>query len=187
MKPAAYMVLISIVLLTALACVGCEDQNAPRSRILITRIADSSTEIYSRDYAFLSDVVTYGSVFEDEVYLTVENQPRSALLSLTAVGPYGATVLTSYTVEYELEGEHIEPINGGMHLVVPSGEESIARIVIVSAISKTYPPLSTLVEELDEFLVTARITLYGYEESSKEAIEAHAAMQIHFANWADPQ
>ncbi|MCK4305079.1 MAG: hypothetical protein KAY24_12650, partial [Candidatus Eisenbacteria sp.] len=184
MKPAACMVRISIVLLTALACMGCEDQNAPRSRLLITRIADISTESYSYDYALLSDVETYGSVFEDEIYLTVQNLPRSSLFSYSAGGPYGDAVLTRYTVEYELEDEHIEPIAGGMHLVVPSGSETIARIVIVAAITKTLPPLNTLLTELDEFFVTARITLYGYEESSNEALEAHAAMQIHFANWA---
>ena len=37
-----------------------------------------------------------------------------------------------------------------------------------------------------ELLVTAKITLTGYEETSKEDIEAVAYMQIHYANWADP-
>ncbi len=190
MKRGFTALMLSALLLAALGGFGCEDQEAPRSRLVITRIASCPTEQNSSDYVIQSDVISqYGTVFEDQVYLTVENQPRSDLLALTPTGPYGAAVLTKCSVRYEVPGEHIDPITAGMHLTIPSGQTTIARIVIVAAISKVEPPLSTLAGEPPiepiELLGTAYVTLTGYELTSDEPVKVECSIQVHFANWAD--
>ena len=198
MKHGALVVTFFLFLLLALSVTGCNDQKAPRSRLLVVRIAETDVEADTYTYVYLSDVAHAGAdgipgteddaVVEDETYLTLENQPRNSLLTIDPLGPYGAVVLTGYRVDYLVPGSDvIDPIEAGMNLVVHMGKDHrvITRIVLVTAISKTQPPLSTLATG-GELLVTAKITLTGYEETSKEDIEAVAYMQIHFANWTDP-
>jgi len=185
-----FVILVVLILLT-IGAAGCKDQNAPRSRLHITRIAETDVELETYDYVFLSDVsvgeteTTPGTVFEDEVYVTVRNEARSDLLSLNSGGVFGSVTLTDYTVEYGIEDEYIKPINSSMHLTVGNGEERIAKIVLVTAVSKIHPPLSTLVFEPEELLVHAKITLRGYEETSHESVSVVAYVDVHFANWSD--
>lgn len=174
---------------------GCGDEDAPRSRLLITRIAATDTELETYEYTFLSDVLNAGaddvygtyddSVFEDQIYITIENQPRSSSLTISPDGPYGAVVLTSYTVEYDVAGEYIKPLSGGMNLTVPSGSARIAFVTLVTAIAKTEPPLSSLAVMGGELMGPARVTFRGYEETSNQAVEVTGSIQVHFANWTD--
>ncbi len=198
MKHGALVVTFFLFLVLALSVTGCDDQKAPRSRLLVVRIAESDVEEDTYSYVYLSDVANAGadgipgteddSVVEDETYLTLENQPRNSVLAIDPLGPYGAVVLTRYRVDYLVPGSDvIDPIDAAMNLVVHMGanNRAITRIVLVTAISKTVPPLSTLAAG-GELLVNAKITLTGYEETSKEDVEAVAYMQVHFANWTDP-
>jgi len=174
---------------------GCGDEDAPRSRLLITRIAETDTELETYDYTILSDVLNAGgdkvygtyddTVYEDQIYVTIANQPRSSGLSINPDGPYGAVILTNYTVEYDVAGEYIAPFTGAMNLTIPSGSERISYLTLVMGTAKTEPPLSSLAVMGGELMVAARMTFRGYEETSNQAVEVTGSMQIHFANWTD--
>ncbi len=166
---------------------GCKDEEAPRSLVYVSRIAESATEQNSYGNVFLSDIVTAEGVYEDEVYVSFMNVPRSSYLSITPGGPFGSVVLTDYRVDYQLEGEQIEPIVGKIHVVIPSGEEANHRIVLVTAWAKVNPPLSTAATQGQELMATATLTFTGYEETSEEPIVVRANVTIHFANWIDEE
>lgn len=189
----AILAVLCVLAISGAAC--SNDENAPRSRLMITRIAETDVELETYDYTYLSDVLHAGAdgiygtsddaVIEDQVYITVENQPRSSNLTITPGGPYGSVVLNEYRIEYDVEGEYIEPLTGGMNLVVPSGSERIVYLTLVSGLAKTQPPLSSLATMGGEMMGTARITLRGYEETSEQVVEVTAGIGIHWANWTD--
>jgi len=182
--------LISGVVLLGLFTVGfpgCDDQEAPRSLVYVSRIAETASESNSYGQVFLSDIVTDDGVVEDEVFISFMNVPRSSRLSIKPNGPFGSVVLTGYRVDYAVTGaevEKIEPVTGKIHLVVPTGEEVNHRIVLVTAWAKANPPLSSY-QTGGELLAEASLTFTGYEETSEEPIVVKACMTIHFANWTD--
>ncbi len=172
---------IALLLITP----GCKDYETPRSRVLVTRVADSKTEEKFDDYYLTSDVIgDDSSIYEDAIFVTFENQPRSGFLSIDPTGPYGAVILTSYRVAYNIPGEHIEPLIGSMSLTIPSGETAMANIVVVTAQAKLEPPLSTLRTGELEMLSRCMITFYGHEDVSNQGIVVELPFQINFANWA---
>jgi hypothetical protein len=197
MKPSAWLSVLFVVLLalgTSLS--GCsEDENLTRSRVSITRVAAVDDDEDLDAGAYQSDVLDAGddgvvgtgddTYYEDVVLVTVANEASSELLGLTPTGPFGSVTIKNYSVNYEVEGEQIESISGGLHLTIRTGEELQARVPLVTAIAKTLPPLSTLATEPDELLGTAVITLSGTEQDSNERITAVARVAVHFANWAD--
>jgi hypothetical protein len=181
--------LVSGVLLLGLCAVGfpgCDDQEAPRSLVYVSRIAESPTEQNSYGHVFLSDTVSDdGTVYEDEVYISFMNVPRSSHLSIKPNGPYGAVVLTGYRVDYAVPHEQIAPVTGKIYVVVPSGEEVNHRIVLVTAWAKANSPLVDLQGLGLELMGEATLTFTGYEETSKEPITVRAYVTIHFADWTD--
>lgn len=198
MKSGQILLFLASLVAMLLGAVACDDQEAPRSRLMVTRISESAQEAVVGDFVLESDVAiavvdeATGEILgytlaADQIYVTVENQPRHPDGTLAAGGPFGSVILTGYSVEYITENESIETLNGGMHLEIPTGETAIARIVVVSIETKNNPPLSTLRVSLDppEIRSIAKITLQGYEETSEEAVETVAYFQIHFSNWED--
>jgi hypothetical protein len=197
MKATASLALVcGLVLALGVSLAGCsKDDSQPRSRVTITRLADTKDDIDLSTAVFESDVLDAGDdqtpltaddiFFEDAVQVTVANSPASDLLGLRPDGPFSSVTLTSYRVDYQVDGESIAPLTGGLHLVVPTGETATARLVLVTAFAKTQPPLITLVAHGDELTGTAIVTLRGVEQDSNEEIVATAAIAIHFANWAD--
>jgi hypothetical protein len=186
--------LVSGVLLLGLCAAGlpgCEDQEAPRSLVYVSRIAESPTEQNSYGHVFLSDLVTDGSIIEDEIYVSFTNVPRSDHLSIEPGGPFGSVTLTDYRVDYHVTGpeiEAIQPVTGKIHVVIPSGEEVNHRIVLVTAEAKVNEPLYTTGQTLlAELMAEATLTFTGYEETSEEPITVRAYMTIHFANWTDEE
>ncbi len=126
------------------------------------------------------DVIT-----EDALLVTVENQPASPLLTVSAGGPFSSVVLTNYRITYDIPGEELEPIAGAMHLVVESGSSATASVVVVTALAKSVPPLSSLAAGGDELMGSATLTLRGYEQTSEDEIVSEATLAVHFANWQD--
>lgn len=186
------LLVLSLLVLAIALIPGCQDQEAPRSVLHIVRIAETDVELDYYSYILLSDVVVGGSidesgtVFEDEVFITVRNDSRSdALNPLFPNSPFGRVTLTEYRIDYDIEDEYLPPLTSAMHVVVGSGQERVVNIVMVTAISKLDPPLSTLAWEPEELLCHAKITMTGFEETSNEKVEVVAYMDIHFANWAD--
>ncbi len=176
----------ALILGMVLAGMGCDDQEAPRSLVYVSRIAESPTEQNSFGEAYQSDLITdEGTVFEDEIYISFKNVPRSNSLSITPEGPFGSVVLTDFRVDYSIPGEYVAPILGKMHVVVPSGEEVNHQVVLVTAKSKVEPPLASAVVNSDELMSQTTLTFMGYEETSEDEIEVKAYIQIHFANWTD--
>ena len=197
MKSGHILLFLALLISGLMGVISCDDQEAPRSRLIVSRISAASQEAVVGDFVLESDIAILvedentGEIFytlaADQVYVTVENQPRHADGQIVAGGPFGAVILTGYTVDYITENESIETLNAGMHLEVPSGESAIARIVVVTIETKNNPPLSTLRVSLDppEIRSIAKITLRGYEETSEAAVETVAYFQIHFSNWED--
>ena len=186
----------AFLLALGLNLAGCsDDESQPRSRVTITRIADIEEDADLSTGVFLSDILDAGDdqtpltaddiFFEDAILVTVENTPSSDLLALKPGGPFGSVTFTSYRIDYDVDGESIAPLTGGLQLVVPTGGKATARIVLVTALAKTQPPLITLVASGDELAGTASLTLRGTEQDSNEPIVATAAIAIHFADWAD--
>ncbi|MBP7668990.1 MAG: hypothetical protein KA123_00190 [Candidatus Eisenbacteria bacterium] len=176
-----------------LALAGCHDENQPRSRVVITRISAPGESADLSSSVFQSDIVAEGEdglpgtpddiVYEDEILVVLENEPSSSMLSIDPEGAFGQVLITGYRIEYSANGDAIDPIEGAMHLLIPSGTQRIASVVLVSAEAKSQPPLSTLVETGGEIFGSATITLSGYEETSEDPIEVSGTIQIHFANW----
>ncbi|MFH1145225.1 MAG: hypothetical protein V1774_11830 [Candidatus Eisenbacteria bacterium] len=174
---------------------GCNDEDQPRSRVRIVRIADPEDSEDISAAVFQSDVRDAGAdgepfteddvIFEDELLITVENQPVSPLLTLEPDGPFGAVVLTGYRVDFAVDEESLDPVSGSLHLVIPTGEERDAAIVAVSAALKAVPPLSTLAQTGGEIAGSATITFWGYEETSEDEVTAAGSFQIHFADWME--
>lgn len=198
MRSRLLVLVCACLLLTLIAAPGCDDENQPRSRVEIVRIATSGTAIDLYSTPFLSDVVDSGAdgdpgteddvVYEDQLLVTIENQPSSPQLVLDPDGAFGSVVLTGYRVDFDVDGqtlESVDPVVGSLHLIVPTGTKRMAAIVAVTAALKTQPPLSSLALSGGELMGSARITFTGYEETSEEDVSATGTIQIHFANWVD--
>jgi len=201
MKASVYLAVLGVVLFGLGASLsGCsEDEDLTRSRVSITRVVgmgededdeELSATVYESDVVDAGDDGLVGTaddiVYEDIVRVTVSNEASSAALGLTPMGPFGSVTIKNYRVDYEIVGEHLDAISGGLHLTIPTGEQAEARIPLVTAIAKTLPPLSMLATQPDELLGTAVITLSGNEQDSNDEIVATARVAVHFANWADP-
>lgn len=197
MKASASLAVLFFVLLAlGMSLSGCsEDESLTRSRVSITRVVgvdddeDLDAGIYESDVLDAGDDGVIGTgddtYYEDAVLVTVANEPSSSMLGLTPSGPFGSVTIQDYRVDYEIDGEQLESITGGLHLTIPTGEELQARVPLVTAVAKTLPPLSTLATEPDELLGTAVITLSGIEQDSNAEIVVTARVAVHFANWAD--
>jgi hypothetical protein len=176
--------------------VGCSNEDdLQRSRVTITRMMGAADDDDLSAGVFQSDVADAGEdgvpqtaddvTYEDEILVTVQNDPASPLLGLEPGGPYGSVTLTSYRVEYDMPGEEIDTVSGGLHLVVPTGSSAQAQLVLVTAYAKTQAPLGSLVNDRNELPATATITLTGREQDSDAEVQATAVIEIHFADWAD--
>jgi len=173
---------------------ACDDEDTPRSRLSITRIAGSNDSQVLGAAPLQSDVRDAGpdqelftsddSVVEDELLITIENDPTSLLMPADPTGAFGSVVVTGYEVVFHADGEHIDTLTGALHLVVPSGSQAIASIVVVTADAKRQPPLITLAQVGGELVGSATITVWGYETTSEDRISTTATVQIHFADWS---
>jgi hypothetical protein len=176
---------------------GCNDEDQPRSRVRIVQILGADDDTNLAGSVLQSDVLDAGQdgipntgdegIVEDELLVTVENQPISTSLALEPDGPFGSVVLTHYRVTYAIAGEELDPVEGALQLVIPSGDQRTAAVVGVTALAKSQPPLSTLAAVGGELFATAVLTLTGYEETSEDPVSASASFQIHFADWAEEE
>ncbi len=176
---------LALALAATVVLGGCKDQQLARSKIQITSVALVDEQNPPPSRVFLIDVLTDSTVYEDDVFVTVENKPASGHLHITPSGPFGSVRIDHFRVEYDIPGEEMEPIEGDLNLLVPSGSSAVARITLISALAKVSPPLVGLIGTLDELFGTATITLSGTEETSEERLTATAQVSIHIADWAD--
>lgn len=186
---------LALVLTVALGGMACFDQDQARTQVTITRVADPQWPDTLASGTYLSDVLDPGSdglpgtfddiVYEDEILLTIESKVYSSLQPIQPGGAFGSVTLERYRVNFSILGEQLDPIEGSMHLVVPSGGRATGSIVLITGYAKTQPPLSTLAGGADELTGTAQITVYGTEETSDQAIEARASIAVHFADWVE--
>jgi len=193
----AWLVMALVAAVVVTSTIGCEDEDQPRSHVRIVRILSAEDSDDLSGSVLQSDVRDAGqdeipgtaddAVVEDELLVTVENQPSSTALALEPNGAFGSVVLTHYEIRYAIPDEELEPVEGALQLVVPSGSEQVTSLVAVTALAKIEPPLSTLASIGGELFGTAVLTLTGYEETSEDAISATASFQIHFADWADEE
>jgi hypothetical protein len=117
--------------------------------------------------------------------LTVENTPSSGTLELTPGGAFGQVTLDAYTVNFDVAGEQIAPVQGALHVVIETGGSATFTVVLVTAQAKLEPPLSSLLLSGGELQADATITLSGTERTSNERVTVSASIRVHFANWAD--
>lgn len=186
--------LLGLLALAGIVLAGCDDADQIRSRLTVTEIlpadevgnlATSPLQSDVRDAGDDGEIMTADDfIYEDEVLVTVANDPADPVLSLTPGGPFGSVTLTGYRVTFDLEDEAIESHEGALHVVVPSGENASFSIVLVTAQSKIEPPLTALVNG-GELQADAHVTFFGVEQTSEDEVTATAAIRVHFANWAD--
>jgi hypothetical protein len=163
-----------------LAFAGCSGEESPRSVLRVISINDNQP--------LQSDVVSQAggggnTIFEDEVPVSVRNDPADPALNVSRGGPFGYVMLDRYTIHFESD-EEIPEVNGSLGWTVHTGETVSGSIVVVPATMKTQPPLVSLIGG-GEITTTARITIHGIEATSERQVTLEATMPVHFANWAD--
>lgn len=163
-------------LFAAVVLAGCSGDDAVRSRLWVAEINENE--------ALTSDVVaSSGTVFEDEVIVLINNDPRPGS-NLSPGGPYSFFTIDRYEIEFEAE-EEIPPVSGGLGWTVETGTQFEGALTVVPAQHKLEPPLIGLATMAAELQSTANITFYGHEADSDHELVFTTRLQINFANWTD--
>jgi hypothetical protein len=194
-SPAQCILVAAAIVLAATLVAGCDDAQQPRSELTVTQILPTDATSDLAYAPFESDIRDLGEdglvgtdddvVYEDHVVLTVENTPSSGTLELTPGGAFGQVTLDAYTVNFDVAGEQIAPVQGALHVVVETGGSATFTVVLVTAQAKLEPPLSSLLLSGGELQADATITLSGTERTSNERVTVSASIRVQFANWAD--
>jgi hypothetical protein len=191
--------LAGILALTSLS--GCTnrqmDSTSPSYLILDSLRASTGDDPGSFSGTLASDVVTNGTIWEDNLEVTMR-------LGLTDPGsqasPNVPTTTNFITVDrYRVEfirsdGRNTPGVDvpyafdGGMTLtVLPAGGSTIVTLVRVQA--KVEAPLLALASPAGGNLVIstiARVTFYGRDQAGR-AVSATGTIGVNFANYGDPQ
>jgi hypothetical protein len=139
----------------------------------------------------LSDIRTNGSVFNDNVQVTLRIERKNPTVELTAMN---SVTLTRYTVEFKrTDGRNRQGIDvpygfsGGLTATVAGEDPRSVSFELVRHQAKREPPLANLVDAggLDLLSAIAEITIYGRDQNGNE-VSATAFIDVHFGDFGDP-
>jgi hypothetical protein len=168
--------------------------------LVVTAISTEQGGGAAQTGAFLqSDVATAdGSVFNDNVTLTVRAELKNPTVAATAIN---AVTLTRYRVNFRRADGQNRPgidvpvgFDGAVTVVIPAGDESDVAFEIVRHQMKLEPPLITLagfsaagtrsISGLGFLSTIADITIWGRDQNGNE-VTTTASVDVHFANFND--
>jgi hypothetical protein len=184
-----------IVVAGALALAGCTPDFATQNEagvILRATTVSATAGGEGTGGAFLlSDVKdTTGSIFNDNVAITVENIAKNPTVSTNQT--FSDVVLERFEVRYvRSDGRSVEGVDipyritGDLTVLVPVNSTASAAFIVVRHQAKAEPPLVNIKSGGGSQLLTcfAEMTLFGHTTSGK-AVEVHASLQITFADFA---
>jgi hypothetical protein len=139
----------------------------------------------------LSDVVSEGSVFNDNATMTIEALAKNP--ATTNLGRYNDVMFESYEVKYwRSDGHSVEGVDvpfritGPLAILLPCPGTTQVPIVVVRHAAKVEPPLKNLRGSggLSILTVFADITLYGKTLNGK-VVQVMGRLQITFADFGD--
>jgi hypothetical protein len=172
--------------LVAILAVGCSDDSATRSVLLLESI--NSNETLNSDLYNNGEDGQPGTeddfITEDQVSVLIRNRPHDPGLNVEPNGSFGAVVLNRYEINFT-GPETPDPITGAMHLRIPSGATGLGEITVIPAAHKQVPPLYTILDQSGELLLTAEITIFGTEDDSNDEVSVSGTLPVHVADWAD--
>ena len=186
-----------IAILTA-SCGDLTTQGTGSSYLIVDSLEASSGAASGEFGGDLeSDVLTVvngsGTVFQDVGRITLS-------LGLKDPGPNGAAnspspnnfiTVNQYRVRYiRADGRNTPGVDvpygfdGAFTLTV--SDRSTATFALVRAQAKAEAPLAALANSPVVLSTIAEITLYGHDQTGRE-VSTVARINVHFANWADPE
>jgi hypothetical protein len=158
----------------------------------ITASAGSGPEA-DQDTSFLiSDVVTAGSVFNDNATVTLRADLKNGNAGITT-GSFNDVLLERYDVAFtrtdglNTPGVDVPyPFSGPLAAQVPAGGTGEAVFILVRHEAKREPPLRNMFGGGGNRILhcIATITIHGRSTSGK-AVEATGRLEVTFADFAD--
>lgn len=139
----------------------------------------------------LSDVLTQGSAFNDNVELSLRIVPKNPDIALTAVN---SVTMTRYTVEFKRTDGRNRPgvdvpygFTGALTATITSAGARTVSFELVRHQAKREPPLAQMADGggLRILSTIAEITLYGRDQNGNE-VSATASIDVHFGDFGDP-
>lgn len=139
----------------------------------------------------LSDVITNGSTFNDNVQIGLRVELKNATIAATAVN---AVTMTRYSVEFKRSDGRNRPgvdvpygISGALGATISPATPGSVTFELVRHQAKREPPLANLIDGGGLRLLTtvAEITLYGRDQNGNEVMVT-TAIDVHFADFGDP-
>lgn len=164
---------------------GCSDDEAPRNVVTVVSVNANgalNSDIYNNGQDDVPGTLD-DFVVEDEVEVRLTSDPHDDALFLFPGTPFGSVVFERYEVVFESE-EEIPTVRGALGWRVDANSFFTGSLTVVPYGMKIQPPLSSLVNG-GEVQATAKITFFGVEQTSKDAVTATAILPVFFANWSD--
>jgi hypothetical protein len=184
-KTLVLTVALAAVSLVMLSCDSNESQQN-RSVLSIESLISTSDGLAA---PVVSDVLTNGSVFPDQVTVVFQNRPYSQLITTAPDRPYGDFEIYKYTVEWvSTDGSTpaLPTYEADMGLTVPTFKSAAATVIIITWENKANPPLDALVGANQEARMNAKITFFGHETGTARETTVQAQIGVIFADFADP-
>lgn len=127
----------------------------------------------------------------DAVSITFTSKTADGGLVMDPDKPFGTVQFTRYTVDFaenDLNGDghdDVNDIDGPMNLVVPIDGQATGAVLVVPAGVKGVGYLASLHFAGGESFTSAKITFYGEEQTSHDAVKVETALIVGFADYAD--
>jgi len=139
----------------------------------------------------LSDIITNGSAFNDNVRVGLRVEAKNPSIETTAVN---AVSMTRYTIEFKRADGRNRPgvdvpygTSGALAGTISPGIAGSVTFELVRHQAKREPPLANMVDGggLRVLSTVAEITLYGRDQNGNE-VTVTTQIDVHFADFGDP-
>jgi hypothetical protein len=192
-------ILTTVILAAAMA--GCTPQwardsgNADVTLMMSSVLGQAGGSDAAAATQLLSDVLSEGSVFNDNAELTLRTFRKNPLLqqAFAAASGVNDVLLERYVVRYYRADGRSQPgvdvpfdISGEMSGRIPPEEELVTSIIVVRHQAKQEPPLRNIRGAGGQNIVTmfAEVTVFGRTLANKK-VTASGRLEIVFADFAD--
>ena len=185
-----------IVVLTMAACnTGCnavENQSTSASMLQIVSLTGKDLEGEDSNIAF-SDVITLGSIINDNGVATLSAHPLDPLLQDPS--PYMEVMVDQIDVEFRrTDGRNVEGIDvpyrftQPMSMLVPFNTATQIPFILIRHVAKLEAPLLELREWVNQekiLQLVASVTIHGKDLGGHRVAPVIGNMSISCANFAD--
>jgi hypothetical protein len=142
-----------------------------------------------------SDVLTKGSVFEDNGRVTMGAAMHDASVNAAAPTTNNLITVTRYRVEFRRsDGRNTQGVDvpyafdGGVTFTVGTGDTVSVPFSLVRAQAKLESPLMNLRGLGGSVLIStiAEVTFYGHDQAGRDT-SVTGQISVNFADWGDPE